>query len=116
MEVNNVIIGAKLSEIQKKPDKVKLVFENNHTKKNYTLTFNGFLLETSDSVLNKRVKNIQFDNVLGFRVFAHLRDLNRNPQNYTQMYIQMEGSNEEKKRELLGAVRNYKISSRKVAQ
>ncbi len=60
MEVDSrLIIGATLNEIQKKTDKVKLVFENKKTKKAFTLTFDGFLLETSGSALEKKVKDVQ---------------------------------------------------------
>jgi hypothetical protein len=112
MEVNNLIIGSKLSEIQKKPDNVKLVFENSRKGKTYFLSFDGILLETSGSSLNRRVRAIQIDNTLGFRVSSQLRHLHKNPQNYQQIFIQMEGSNEANKLELLGAFKNYKILSR----
>ena len=110
MEINNAIVGSKLNEIRKKPDEVKLIFENSKTNKVYVLSFKGLLFETSGSTLNRRVKNIQFNNTLGFRATSQLRYLKRNPQNYRQMFIQMEGSNDDNKLELLGAFRNYKIS------
>jgi hypothetical protein len=106
MELNNVIVGTKLNEIQKKSDEVKLVFEN------HILIFKGLLFETSASTLNKRVKNVQVNNTLGFRATSQLRHLNRNPENYRQLFIQMEGSDDDNKLELLGAVRNYKILPR----
>ena len=113
MEVDNVIIGSRLSTIQKKPDKVKLVFENSKTKKSYVLSFRGLLFETSGSTLNRRVVKIQINRTLGFRAASQLRHLNRDPHNYRQMFIQMEGSNDDNKLELLGAFRNYKISPKK---
>ncbi len=109
MEINNVIVGSKLNEIQKKPDEVKLVFENLKTNKLYILTFKGLLFETSRSALNKKVKNIQLNKTLGFRAISQLRYLNRNPENYRQLFIQMDGSNEENKIELIGALRNFTI-------
>ena len=47
MEINSAIVGAKLNEIQKKADEVKLFFENSATHKIYVLTFEGLLFETS---------------------------------------------------------------------
>ena len=111
MEVNNVI-GTKLNEIQKKPDSIKLVFKNTSNGKSYVLFFDGILLETSGSSLNRKVKNIQIDEILGFKTSTQLRHLKKNPNNYKQLFIQMEGSNEDNKFELLGAFKNYKISSR----
>jgi hypothetical protein len=110
MEIDNDIIGYTLNEIQKKPDKIKLVFRNSKTNKSYILTFNGLLFETSGSPLNRRVKNIKLDNTLGFRALTQLQRLHRNPENYRQLFIQMEGSNEDNKLELIGALRNYRIS------
>ena len=52
MESSSIIIGAKLNEIQKKPDKVILFFENSRTKESYVLTLRGLLFETSGSTLN----------------------------------------------------------------
>ena len=111
MESSSIIIGAKLNEIQKKPDKVILFFENSRTKESYVLTMRGLLFETSGSTLNKKVLNIQVNKTLGYRASSQLRQLKRDPQKYKQIYIQMEGSSEENKFELLGAVRNFKISN-----
>ena len=115
MELSKVIIGTKLNEIQKKMNDVKLIFEDTKTNKVYVLTFEGLLLETSNPTLNKRVKNIQLDSVLGFRAMSQLRHLKLNPGSYRQLFIQMEGSNENNKLELLGALKNYKVSSRRQA-
>lgn len=112
MELDNVIVGSKLSEIQKKSDEVKLVFENSKTSEAYVLTFKGLLLETSASTLNRRVKNVQLNNTLGFRATSQLRHLHRNPENYRQLFIQMEGSDDNNKLELLGILRSYRVSPR----
>jgi len=113
MEVNpTVIIGTTLSEIQKKADKVKLVFENRKTKRAFTLTFDGFLLETAGPALNKRVKDVLLSHVLGFRTASQVRSLKKDPHNYRQILIQMDGSTEEYKFELLGAFTKYKLSSK----
>lgn len=112
MELDSAIVGTKLSEIQKKPDEVKLVFENSKTQKTYVLKFKGLLLETSSSTLNRRVKNIQFSNTLGFRATTQLRHLQRDPKNYRQLFIEMEGSDEKDKFELLGILRSYKVLPR----
>jgi hypothetical protein len=113
MEINNAIVGAKLNEIQKKADEVKLFFEHAATHKIYVLTFEGLLFETSTPSLNRRVKNIELDDVLGFRVIAQLRTLHKNPTNYRQLFIRMEGSTDDNKIELLGALKNYKLSQKR---
>ena len=113
--IGSALIGSKLSEIQKKSDEVKLIFENPKINKAFILTFKGLLFETSGSTLSKRVKNIQLNNVLGFRAVTQLQHLNRRLENYRQLFIQMEGSNEDNKMELIGALRNYKISSKRLA-
>lgn len=112
MEVSNLIIGSTLSEIQKRADNVKLTFENSRKGKTYFLTFDGILLETSGSSLNRRVKAIQVENILGFRVSSQLRHLHKNLHDYRQIFIQMEGSNDDNKLELIGAFKRYKIYSR----
>jgi len=114
MEVDSkLIVGATLNEIQKKTDKVKLVFENKRTKKAFTMTFDGFLLETSGSALEKKVKDVQLSHVLGFRTLSQVRTLHKKPQDYQQILIQMEGSTEDYKLELLGAFKNnYRLSSK----
>ncbi len=109
MEINRVIIGTKLNEIQKKPDEVRLVFHNSNSGRSYILTFKGLLFETSSSALNKKVREIQLKDSLGFRALAQLRSLDRNPDNYKQLFIQMEGSTDDNKIELMGAFRNYKF-------
>lgn len=113
MALSDVITGTTLSEIQKKQDEVKLVFDDTKTNKRFSLTFKGLLFETSAPALNKRVKNIQLNSTLGFRAIAQLRQLNQNPHHYRQLFIQMEGSNDDNKMELLGAVREYKVSARR---
>ncbi len=112
MELSEVIIGTKLNEIQKRSDGVKLVFEDTKAKKIYILTFTGLLFETSTPTLNKRVNKIQLNNVLGYRAMSQLRHQKLNPHKYRQLFIQMEGSNENNKLELLGALTNYRVSSR----
>jgi hypothetical protein len=115
MELANVIIGTRLNEIQKKADDVKLVFHNTKTNKVYVLTFKGLLFETSAPTLNKRVKNVQLNEHLGFRATSQLKYLKRNPDNYRQLFIQMEGSDNNNKFELLGAMSNFKVSPRRQA-
>lgn len=113
MEINNVIVGSKLNEIQKKPDEVKLVFEDMKSHKIYVLTFNGLLFETAGLILNKKVRNIQLKDRLGFRALSNLRSLDISPKDYQQLYIQMEGSSEDNKLELIGAMRNFRLSPRR---
>ena len=113
MEINSAIVGAKLNEIKKKDDEVKLYFEHTASHKIYVLTFEGLLFETSTPSLNKLVKNIELDDLLGFRVMSQLRTLHKNPTNYRQLFIRMEGSTDENKIELLGALKNYKLSQKR---
>ena len=113
MELRDVIVGTRLNEIRKKPDAIKLFFEDTKNNMMYVLSFKGLLFETSNPTLNKRVKNIQLNHSLGFRALSQLRYLNRNPENYRQLFIQMEGSDDNNKLELLGALRNYKVSPRR---
>lgn len=115
MEINRTLIGTRLNQIQKLPDVIKLSFEDLKTGKRYLLSFNGLLFETSGSALNRRVKNIQLDTALGILVIHQLRYLNRNTGNYRQLYIEMEGSNEENKLELIGALRTFKIYRKRKA-
>ena len=49
------------------------------------------------------------------RATNQLHYLNRDPRNYRQLYIQMEGSNDINKLELLGALRSIKISPKRKA-
>ena len=116
MEIGDSIVGSKLSEIQKRPDQVKLVFQNSKLDKGYVLTFKGLLFETAGSSLNKKVRRAEINNTLGFRATSQLRQMDRDPKNYRQLFIQMEGSGDIDKFELLGAVRTYKLSSRKLTR
>lgn len=100
MEINNVIIGSRLHEIQKKPDEVRLVFEDTHSRRIYVLTFKGVLFETAELTLNKKVKNIQLKNRPGFRPLSYLHSLDRNPGNYKQLFIQTEGSSDDMRKKL----------------
>jgi hypothetical protein len=115
MELNQVIMGTTLREIQKKTDKVRLVFENKTARKSYTVTFDGILLETASPALNRRVRDVQVNNVLGFRTVSELRSHHKNPDNYRQILIRMEGSTEENKLELLGAFKLNTLNSRRSA-
>jgi hypothetical protein len=115
MEIDSKLVGSKLNKIQKEPDLVTLVFENSKKGRRYVLTFNGILFETTASTLNKKVKHVQINDTLGIRALSQIRSLNRSPRKYRQIYIQMEGSSEENKLELLGALRTLKISNRSQA-
>ncbi len=110
MEIGTLIVGSRLNEIQKKPNKVKLVFENTKTGETYALAFDGLLFETTGSALNRKVQNVQLGNVLGFKALTQLRYLDENPEDYNQLFIQMDGSTDEIKFELIGAARNLKLS------
>jgi hypothetical protein len=111
MEIDS-FVGTKLNEIQKKPDEVKLVFENSKTHKKIVLSFRGLLFETSASTLNKKVVNIKLAKTLGIRAMSQLRHLHRDPDNYSQLFIEMEGSDTNNKIELLGVVRSIKVTAR----
>src|ERR1700722_693127 len=96
-----IIIGTTVEEIQKKPDLVKVVFENKRTRKTLTLSFDGVLLETAGSSLNKRVEDVKINQVLGFRTSTQLLSQRKNPQRYRELLIRMEGSTDDYKLELV---------------
>ncbi len=110
LELSEKIIGTILNEIQKKSDDVQLVFEDTKNNKVYVLIFKGLLFETSNPTLNGRVKDINLNRTPGFRALSQLRHFNLHPKNYRQLFIQMEGFNENNKLELPGALNDYKIS------
>lgn len=115
MEVNpSVVVGATLNEIQKKTDHVKVVFENKALGRIFTMSFDGFLLETAGSALDKRVGDVKISRVLGFRTRSQVKSLGKDPGDYQQLLIQMEGSSDGYKLELLGAFKNYKILPREI--
>jgi hypothetical protein len=113
MEGNpNVIVGATLNEIQKKTGHVKIVFENKSERRFFTMSFDGFLLETAGSALDKRVSDVMISSVLGFRTMSQVRSSGEDPHDYRQLLIRMEGSTDDYKVELFAAFRQYKIMSR----
>jgi hypothetical protein len=105
-----IIVGTTLEEIQKKPDLVKVVFENKRTRQTLTLSFDGVLLETAGSSLNKRVEEVKINQVLGFRTSTQLLSQRKNPQKYRELLIRMEGSTDDYKLELVGAFMQDKIT------
>jgi hypothetical protein len=116
MEVNpGIIVGTTLNEIQKKSDHVKVVFVNRKEGRTFTMSFDGFLLETAGSALDKRVSDVKISQVLGFRTASQVRSFGKAPHDYRQLLIQIEGSTDDHKLELLGAFKNYKITSRPIA-
>jgi hypothetical protein len=112
MEVSDVIVGTRLNEIHKKLNQVKLVFENEATSEIIVVAFEGLLLETSTPSLNHRVHIFSLTPGLGFRTTSQLRHLKQDPKHFRQLFIAMEGSTEENKSELLGAISNLKVSRR----
>ncbi len=116
MELNpNVIVGATLNEIQKKADHVKVVFQNDKNGRTFTMSFDGFLLETSGSALGRRVSDVKVSSVLGFRTMTQVRAFGKDPHDYRQLLIQMEGSTDDYKLELFAAFRQYKITSKPIS-
>jgi hypothetical protein len=116
MEFNpTIIVGMTLEEIQKKPDLVKVVFENKRTRQTVTLSFDGVLLETGGSSLNKRVEDLKINQVLGFRTSTQLLSQRKNPQRYRELLIRMEGSTDDYKLELVGAFLPGKITLKSAA-
>jgi hypothetical protein len=106
MEIETVI-GSKLSEIQKKSDGIRLVFTK--TNHQYELFFNGLLFETPYPTINKKVRMAKLNRVLGFKATTQLRREHKNPKDYKQLYIQMEGSDDENKIELVAALKDYDL-------
>jgi hypothetical protein len=107
------VVGLTLNEIQKKPEQVKLVFQDPNEQTTYELTFDGLLFETSRTTLNHTVKDIRFEPIVGYRASSQLRSLKKKPEDYRQLFIQMSDSTDENKRELLGVYKTYKISHSK---
>jgi hypothetical protein len=116
MEINpSIVVGATLNEIQKKSDHVKMVFENKKIGRVFTMSFDGFLLETAGSALDQRVGDVKISRVLGFRTMSQVRAQGKDPSDYQQLLIQMEGSRDDYKLELLGAFKNYKIMPKAIS-
>lgn len=112
MELDSVI-GTRLNEIKKTANDIKLVFEDTKSHKIYVLTFDGLLFESSAPTLNRRVRTVKLSNTLGFRAHSQLSNLNRDPRKYRQIFIEMEGSKDNNKVELMGALTDYRISLRR---
>lgn len=115
MELESTIIGLKLIEINKNIDDIKLIFEDTNSNVAYLLTFKGYLFETGFVALNKRVENARLRRILGFKAVTQLRYEGENPSDFKQLFIQMEGSEDENKIELISVFKEYTLTSRTLA-
>lgn len=113
MKLDNInnIIGSELSQISKTSDKVNLVFKNYRDGNNIILVFNGLVFETTISALNKKVKRTELKNILGFKAVVQLGYQGIESSGYKQLLIEMEGSSNENKIELICVLKNYKMKS-----
>jgi hypothetical protein len=109
MEINH-LEGFKLIEIRKTGDKINLIFKRSGHSQKIELSFKGLLFETSTSAITKQVERIDLKNVLGFKAITQLRHQKLNPSEYKQLLIQMEGSSEEYKIELICVFKEYKLT------
>ena len=92
MELKNELLGTQLIKIEKEKNEVKLTFENESNQKRLSFSFTGLLFETSLPVLNRKVKNIKFRDILGIKALTQLRQLGHFEDNYKQLLLEMEGS------------------------
>jgi len=108
-KLTNELIGCTLIRITRNSDSssVEILFEKNKIR--YNLSFDGYLMETKISPLNDKVSYINLGSTLGFRSIGEVRSRGHNIDDYQQLFIQMEGSKEDAKIELIAAVKNYKI-------
>jgi hypothetical protein len=110
MEINE-LVGYKLQEIRKTGNQVKLFFKNQQVHKEVELSFRGFLFETSILATNRNVSSIELGSATGFRAITLLRREQLNPEEYRQLFIQMSGSSEENKIELICVFTSYRLIS-----
>ena len=110
MELATIITGQKLIEIQKGVNLIKIVFENNLDQSNTILSFQGYLFETNISVLNRKVEYANLRNTLGFKAVAQLRYDKQDFTAFKQLLIQMEGTDDENKIELIAVFKSYTIN------
>ncbi len=113
MELEKKITGFKLVEIQKGIDLIKLAFENELDHNAIVLSFKGYLFETNISVLNRKVEYANLRKVLGFKAVAQLRFDHQDISKFQQLLIQMEGTDDENKIELIAVFNNYSLSEHK---
>ena len=109
MEINE-LIGYKLQEIRKTGNQVRLSFNNRQLHKEVELSFTGFLFETSMLATNRNVSSIELGSATGFRAITLLRREQLNPNEYRQLFMQMSGSSEENKIELICVFKSYRLS------
>jgi hypothetical protein len=108
MEINE-LVGFKLIEIQKTGAFIKLFFKGSGKNQDFELSYKGLLFETSTSAINKQIAMIHLKSVLGFKAITQLRFQNVNPSEYQQLYIQMRGSTEDWKIELICVFKDYTL-------
>jgi len=115
MELENTIIGLKLIEINKNVDDIKMIFEDANSNVVYILTFKGYLFETGYVALNKRVEHANLRRTLGFKAVTQLRYEGENPAEFKQLLIQMEGSDDENKIEIISVFKEFSLTTKTLA-
>jgi hypothetical protein len=99
--LDQYIVGLELIEINKKRVQIDLIFRDRRTNRKFVLSYKGFLFETPNPVLNKKVQRIELNNTPGFKAITQLRFQGINPMAYKELLIQMESSTNEHKVELI---------------
>lgn len=102
--------GLKLVGIRKDESSIEIEFRTSNSHKTHRLKFRGYLFETPTPALNKKIRRVSLRNVLGFNATTLLRRNSIDPNEYRQLLIEMEGSNENFKIELMCVFRNYELS------
>ena len=115
IELTNTIIGLKLIEINKNVDDIKMIFEDVNSNVVYILTFKGYLFETGYVALNKRVEHANLRRTLGFKAVTQLRYEGENPAEFKQLLIQMEGSDDENKIEIISVFKEFSLTTKTLA-
>lgn len=102
------LTGLKLIEITKQINQSTLIFEGKNEKK-FVLTFEGTVFETINSSLGKKVQYSNITNTIGIKGIYYLGKANKSWGEYQQLFLEMEGSNDENKTELICIVKNCKF-------
>jgi hypothetical protein len=109
MELKEKLRGCLLLSINKTGTNVKIKFFNPATNKNLVLSFDGLVFETPSLVLNREVIRTEYSHILGYKSMTQLQHQNKNPSEYKQLLIELNGSTADYKNELLCAFKDYQL-------
>jgi hypothetical protein len=74
-----------------------------------SVAFDGVLFQTGTSVVGNKIAEFDLSETPGFKCWNELQRLGKNPSEYDQLYIRMEGSTEQNKIELLCGCKNIRV-------